>query len=358
MTKSTRLALLVCASLVATAFAGNALAAYNPELLVAQTGSADTTINVRVPITDDPTARVALLVPVSWVGNLAQAPGTTIGDVAAEANARAIAPEARLPLTGTIVAVAPQRSNPCTGRQPAAQWELRLTAAGQTLIIPAYVERGAPGFPSGTSASHTIIFCLAPQSQAQFQAKLIQARLSLRGVFSPPTTIDQYVWSGIFTPYVGTTAAVNPAGTREAQSLVRPRRSVSISVRQRGRAFTISGRVTEGGQAAAGVQVQIMRGGSSRRAGRYVLRVFATKRTSANGTFTHTIRFRARGWVQFRVRANAPGNNIADPAVMDQARSVACVNPKPATIAPAGCTNAKILGFRIQSAITRQYRIR
>lgn len=357
MKKTMRLALLMFAGLASTVFAGNALAAYNPTMLVAQQGT-NTTIRVRVALQDEPTARVALYVPLGYQATLTQAPNATIGQVVAEANARAISPEARLPLTGTIVAVTPTPTNPCTGTRPTAQWELRLTAAGQTLTIPAYVDRVTTG-PEATFASHRIVFCLQPQSQAQFQAKLLEARLTLQGVFTAPATPAQQVWSGIFTPYVGTSATVNRAGTVEAQSIVRQSRAVSLQVRQVGpRVFRLTGRVTEAGVPAAGIRVQILRGGSSRRVGRYLLRVFATKTTSAAGTFSHQVRFRARGWVRFRVRAVAPAPNPAAQAAMDQARTVACVSPKPATIAPAGCTNAKILGFTVASGITRPYRIR
>ena len=356
MKKTLRLALLACASLASTVFAGNALAAYNPTMLVAQQGGTNTTIRVRVALQDEPTARVAIYVPLGYQGNLTQAAGTAIGQVVAEANARAISPEARLPLTGTIVAVTPTATNLCTGTQPTAQWELRLSAAGQTLVIPAYVDRLTTG-AEATFASHRIVFCLPPQSQAQFQAKLLEARLALQGVFTAPAAAGQQVWSAIFTPYVGVAGPANPTGTVEAQSLVRQPRTVSLQVRQVGRVFRITGRVTEGGQPAAGVRVQILRGGSSRRVGRYLLRPFATRTTGANGTFSHQVRFRARGWVRFQVRAVAPAPNPAAAEAMDQARTVACVSPKPATIAPAGCTRATILGFNLASGITRPYRI-
>ena len=344
----------LAAALGTLATAGTALAQYTPQLLVNQTGAAGaTTIRVTVPLQEEATARAVIYVPTGYQATLDQAAGTTIGRVDAQANARAISPEAVLPLAGPIVTDNPANyaANPCAPGTHTAVWIMRLEAAGQTLPVPIYVDRITAG-PEAAFASHKLTICLpspfVPQSAggAAFGAKLIRAQLSLNaGVFRAPPAAVQHVWRGVFTPYTTGTAAPNPAGTREAQSLVRIAKLLQLNVfvaNNRLRIVRLNGRVTEAGRGVSGAAVQVQRGGSSRRVGRYLLRTFARKQTDANGRFTHQVRFRARGWVRFRIIVS-----VAE-------RREACVTPLPGT---AGCTGAMVAGFRATGRTTRPIRL-
>ena len=80
MKHSFRLALLVCASFVGLAFAGPALAKYDPSLTIEQTSyklGAPTSVDVFIAVSEDadPTAKLTIFSPVGYSANLGASSG-------------------------------------------------------------------------------------------------------------------------------------------------------------------------------------------------------------------------------------------------------------------------------------------
>ena len=295
-----RLIVTAAAAASALAFAGSALASYVPHLVVSQSGS-KTTIHVTIAKEDDATLKVTIYAPASAPATLSQAAGTPIGSVTAQVNAKAISPDAILPLTGivqvadgtnaTLAAAATQ----CTGTAThAATWVLVLTAAGQTLQVPAWVD---PTTGTETSfGSGKLQVCLpspdVPQSAggAAFGAKLLDVNFTVDGIFGA-SSAPIAIWPAVFTPYVPGTATPNPAGTVLALGIEsQPTLTFSAKV-SKTRKATFSGRISAAGVGTAGVAVTILDGSKK----------IASATTGATGSYaaratlkkgTHTLRAR------------------------------------------------------------------
>ena len=117
MRKTIRFALLVGASFASLAFAGTALAAFSPKLIVtsatpqAAGGGGAVRIGAIVGATDDPTAKTSIYVPTGYQVNTTSAIGTKLGDVTATAAAADLG-GAVLPLTGELDVAAPDAAAP------------------------------------------------------------------------------------------------------------------------------------------------------------------------------------------------------------------------------------------------------
>jgi hypothetical protein len=192
---------------------------------------------------------------------------------------------ATLPLTGTIVVKGPTdtyssngaavpisaAAQVCTGSPThTTYWVLQLTAAGQTLEVPVFVDAVAPGTPesgppAGTAwGSVEIKVCLPspdvpPPAGAAFGAKLFDAVLAIKGVFSGGSS--EYRWRLIVVPYTAGSATPNAAGATESQGLMRRFGFVAAFVHYgAGLTAQVRGTVTEAGVAVVGVKVTIKGG--------------------------------------------------------------------------------------------------
>ena len=199
-------------------------------------------------------------------------------------NAKAISPDAILPLTGIVVVGDPASATlaaaatACTGTTThAATWLLVLTAAGQTLNVPAFIDA-----TTGTEAAFgagKLTVCLpspdVPEAAggAKFGSKLLDVDFTVTGVFAP-STAPITTWPSVFTPYVPGTATPNPAGTVTAIGIAAVP-TFTFSVRPSAAGITFSGKVTAGGVPAAGQPISIYDG--SRR--------IASTKTGASGSF-------------------------------------------------------------------------
>jgi hypothetical protein len=97
LTKKIRFVLLSSACALALAFGSNALAAYNPSLLVAGTSHAlgsggPVVIGVGQDQNDDATGVLTIYAPLGYGVTLTQGPGTRIGDLEAIVLVRGTAP--------------------------------------------------------------------------------------------------------------------------------------------------------------------------------------------------------------------------------------------------------------------------
>ena len=223
MKKRFRLLLVVAAGLLGVAFAPSAMAAFTPDLTVQQSSykvGAGTTAGFVITSdpANDPIAKMTIFSPAGYGNTLSQAPGTTIGKALAYVRAGALGGTI-LPLAGNVVVGNPAdpalmaSSQVCTGKTTnQAVWILDTSLQGQSIRIPAYVNVVGP----------YVVQQICLQSPADpantFQAQLVVANYSIKGLFTNAPTRGGYQWAGDFTPYVPGTTTVNPAGTVEWRS--------------------------------------------------------------------------------------------------------------------------------------------
>ncbi|HEU6444068.1 MAG TPA: hypothetical protein VFL61_03320 [Gaiellaceae bacterium] len=349
MSKTIRFVLLSSVCALALAFGGNALAAYNPSLLVAGTSHATgsggpVVIGVGQDQNDDATGVLNIYAPLGYGVTLTQAPGTQIGVLEATVLVRALA-NARVPIQGTVIAQDPGRYTnpaqyPCGGGvRHEAVWQIESTLAGNPLQIPIYVDRVTSG-PEAQFASAKMRICLAspyipPPQGAAAGASLIVAAFSVAGVFSNPATRGSYPWNALFIPYAPGTGTLNPTNAAQSTSYTRLPVQLSVTAKKFKRGKRSFARVTaclnESGQAVRGVRVNILAGRTARRTGRV-----AFGRTNSRGCVTRTVRLRYRVTF-FRASTSVPDRDVTSSPGCTPALSAA-----PGTLPPARCTSATL----------------
>jgi hypothetical protein len=349
MTIRLRAALLACASFVALAFSGTALAAYTPKLIVNHTppnvSSSSTQIVVSLNKDDDPTARITFYIPLGYAGVLGQAAGTQIGTVSSHIVAQQISKDAVLPINGVIRTDDPAKyvSNPCSPGTHNAVWLLSLEASGQTLNVPVYIDTVSAG-TDAQFASFKMVTCLPspdvpPPIGATLGAKLVDATLNLTNVFTAPTSQGQYVWPAVFTPYTPGAATPNAAGTVQARAVVRLPGQVTLKGKvtsKKKRTAVLSGSVTENLTGIVGAQVQLLLAG---KAG-------PKKTTGAGGKYSFTIKRTGKGKAKttvYRTRAVVPARDMG---------TVGC-SLTITGVPPVPCVSATASAFTVTSAPVR-----
>jgi hypothetical protein len=337
MRKPSLTAALFVTGLVFAATAASALASYVPTLTGSQNG-AKTTIHITSAKADDSTARIEILSPS--VSTLTQAPGTTIGTVTASINAKAISPDAIIPLTGNVVVADPTKyTSPtdvlCSGApMNAAVWNLSLTAAGQTLNVPVYVDP-APASLAALGVKTVMTTCLAsPDVGAACAptlcAKLLDVNFTVSGVFSAPA---MPFWVSEFTPFTPGTATANAAGTVTALGIdVRP--AVTLAAKAGKGKVVVAGKLSVAGQAltVAGIPVPIFSG----------TKRVATAKTNSAGTYAATVRLR-KGSATLRAAVALP----EIPTGAQGCAAAAAVIPAGAGLGP--CVSANIPASAVTS---------
>jgi len=338
MRKRISIALAVVAAAVAVpAVVVAASTAYtSPTLKVSQAGT-KTVITASAAVADDATARVAIYVGTPTI-TASQAPGTAIGSVKAQVSALALG-GALLPLTGPII-VAPPGAIPaatqaaCTqGVTPTATWLLQLTAAGQTLNVPAYLlPTTGPEFALGPAK---LAFCLPPpdipveQGGATFGAKFLSAELTVDGVFG---AVPTGAWIAFWTPWQAGNGQINAAGTVASPAAIAPG-AVTAKAKKKGLGAVVSGLVTQAGQPRSNATVAIW--GAKKGA----LKRLGAVKAKANGTFSFT----AKTGDVFQARVVAASGSAA---------------PLCAALTPAlggiPCVNPTVNGFTVQSKQVRK----
>lgn len=313
-----RLVAVAAGALGALALAAPAMAAYtSPRLAITNpdektTGGGRVTIRFAQAREDDATFRLQFYVPQGYTTNVIPTAGQDLGTADAIVNATAISPDALVPVTGRILgdtydATKYPTGAACVGDPAiAGVWRLELTAAGQTLVVPMYVQPITSG-PIATIATARLTACLpspyaeAGPARAALGAKLISATLNIRGVFTNPTTPGAYRWRVVATPWTPNSGTPNPAGTVELQALDTVPVNLTLAARANHRLnrITVTGRLTENAAGVGGVAVQIRRDG----------RLVRTVRTTAAGTYAATFRVRP-GRYTFQVRAAKANSDL------------------------------------------------
>jgi hypothetical protein len=295
MSRLIRLGLVAAGVFVSLAFAGSALASYEPSLTVTSSVNApgkptSLLLGHIQSAADDPTAKDTIYAPLGYGVNLSQAPGTKIGDVSARLILRG-GGNAEVDVDGSVVADNPANhpNDQCVLNQGLHQavWNLNITVAGTALTVPLYVDAITTG-PQATFASAKVQFCLTGPIGTPAGAQLEFAFFDVNGVFTTPANTTDHVWHATFTPYVAGTPQPNPAGTTEGQAVVPGRVGLTMKTKSLKHGVVIvSGRLLVDGQAFRGALVELYKPGSSKRIGKaktngrgnYSIRIKIKKKT-------------------------------------------------------------------------------
>lgn len=349
-------ALLVAAMLAGLACAGGVFAANTATIAVWHTpmvlsGSKSTTLDIGMPQSTDPIAAVNIYVPAGYRLDLAQAPGTAIGEVTATAFSRD--ESLTLPLSGTVTTAAAAAhtadSMVCTGiATSAAVWDLDLSVAGQSIVLPVYVNPTA-GAEQALGA-YRISVCLPPPDvapgtpgRAVEGAQVLETQLTVNGVFTTPSTGGLLDWNALFTPYLPGQGTPNLAGTFEARAIVPTPILLAFHtvLAPKKRSYTVKGTLAEGGLPTIGAKLAVLAGPSAAK-----LKVVASLLTGGGGSFK-VIRplKRARGQHTLYLQARS---SVAE----RDFTAVGCQNAA-TTAAPAGCVSATLSPWTFASPLTK-----
>ena len=278
MKRSLRLTVLGCAVALALAVTALAAASYTPSMGIFQatykpSGGGTVTIVVAQEKADDPTARIVIYAPLGYKATLTQAPGTQIGQVAADVQIFDLSSTNVFPLSGPVKvdnpANYPAASNLCTpGVTHEAVWTLNAALANQPPNpIPVYVDHTTGAEAAFSSAKMTVCFRdptlpAGDPRRSPNGTKFLDASFSVKGVFTNPGSAGNALWRSLFTPYTPGTGTANAAGTREAQGVVPMPYAISIKRIRKARAgfFRLAGTVNIAGTAPSGVGLKLFAG--------------------------------------------------------------------------------------------------
>jgi hypothetical protein len=317
--------------------------AFNPAKLGS---SSQTTIHVNVATTSDAVAQINIFAPTGVAANLTASGGTTIGTV----DATAIAHDQgglTLPLSGNVVADNPgsHTADACSPGTNQAVWNMNLSVAGQTLVIPIYVN-ATTGAATALGA-YDLKICLPPwdvpvgaPGRAAFGAQLVDARLVLNSVFTSPTTAGTGVWEMLTTPWTPGKGTPNPAGTWESRAVVPLPVVLTIKATYNAKknTWTVSGKLTEGGRPVPSSAVRISRGSGSKS-----LTKQSSAQTSSSGAWKASGLLSPKKTTYFQARASAQERDFTQ---------AGCQSPT-TSVAPAGCASALLPGWAVTSVVVR-----
>jgi hypothetical protein len=308
-------------------------------------GSSSTaTIHVATPQTDDSIAAVSIYTGTTTVN--AGTPGTQIGSV----DATAFAHDAglNLPLSGPVTADDPAKhtTDACSPGQNQAVWLMNLSAAGQTLPIPIYVNK-----TSGAAAAlgaYNLKICLPPwdvpvgtPGRSFEGAQLLDAKLTVNKVLTAPTSAGIGTWEMLTTPYTPGKGTPNPAGTFEARAAVPVPAAIGIKATysKKTKKWTIAGKVTEGGLPLSSATTLTLFRGTSAGA----LKKVGSVQAAAGGSWKTSGRLTGKKTTYFQVSASVGERDFT---------STGCANPQTA-IAPAGCVSATLSPWAAKSSVVK-----
>ena len=322
------------AAVVAVVVVPAAMAAYtSPTLEVTQTATG-VVLKASVSPDDDPTARIAINVPVGTTLTTSQAPGAVLGP------ARAVVKSLDnfgidVPIEGQIVVAPPGQvatgQQACIGSSvPIATWQLTGSALGVPLSVPMYL---LPQ-PQTQLGPAFLVICLPPSDvptgtpgRAPQGAKVYSAELTINGVFGKVST---GTWISSWVPYNPGQVTPNIAGAVVAPAAIAPG-AVTLSAKTSGRGAVVTGSVTQAGGPRAGATVTVL-GGSVKSK----LTTRKRVRVAASGRFT------TKFAVGTFFRADAVATRGAAPSLCTQLTGATpCVNPT-------------INGFSVKSKVVRK----
>ncbi len=351
MTGRLRTVLVAAAAVATLAFANAAFATNTASIAVWHTpmvlaGSQSTTIHVSIPATTDAIAQINIFVPSGYGAALTQPAGTSIGNV--DATALAHDGGLTLPLSGSVTTDAPSAhtSDVCSPGTNAAVWNMNLSVAGQTLVVPIYVNPTAG--PTTALGAYKLTICLPPwdvpvgtPGRSFEGAQLLDAKFTVNKIFTTPTAGGLLHWETLFTPYTPGKGTPNLAGTFEARAFVPVPISLGLHATyvKKSNTWKLSGAANEGGLPVGGLAIKIARGLTAKS-----LKVKSSTKTSAGGTWTSSGHLTPKKTTYFQVSGTVGERDYT---------ATGCQSPLPAAFAPAGCVTATLSPWSAKSIVVK-----
>jgi hypothetical protein len=336
-----RAALVAALTAATLVFAAGALAANTATVAASSVGNA-TTLHISVPQTTAAIARIAIYVPTGYTANLTAAANATIGTTNATANGHDVG--LTLPLNGPVTVTNPvaPASDACSPGTHGAIWNLNLSVAGSTLVLPLYVD--ATSGAEAALGAYRMVICLPPWDTPvgspgrSFEgAQLLDATFTVNNIFTAPTS-GLSVWHSLFTPYNPGVGTPNAIGTFEARSLVGAP-SLTLKATKKNGKYAVGGKLTEGGLPVAGTSVVVLRGNTATK----TIKV-GSATTGSAGAWASTGRLVGKKPVFFKATAKVAERD---------ATATGCATPLPVTVAPAGCASATLSAWTISSPVAK-----
>jgi hypothetical protein len=350
MTGPLRTTLVGVVAIAAFVFANAAFAANTASISVWHTpmvlaGSSSTTIHVSVPQATDGIAAVNIFVPSGYGATLNQSAGTGIGTV--DATALAHDGGLTLPLSGPVTTDDPAKhtADACSPGTNAAVWNLNLSVAGQTLVVPIYVNPTAGPFTA--LGAYSLRICLPPwdvpvgtPGRAFEGAQLLDAKFTVNKIFTTPTAGGVLKWETLFTPYNAGKGTPNAAATFEARAFVPVPISLGLHATyvKKTNTWKLSGAANEGGLPVGGLTIKVARGLTV--AG---VKVKSSVKTGAGGTWKLSGHLTPKKTTYFQVSATVGERDYT---------STGCQSPL-TPFAPAGCVSATLSPWSAKSVVVR-----
>ena len=205
-----------------------------------------------------------IFVPSGYGATLNQPAGTGIGNV--DATALAHDGGLTLPLSGPVTTDDPAKhtADACSPGTNAAVWNLNLSVAGQTLVVPVYVNPTVG--PATALGAYKLTICLPPwdvpvgtPGRAFEGAQLLDAKFTVNKIFTTPTAGGVLKWETLFTPYNAGKGTPNAAATFEARAFVPVPISLGLhaSYVKKTNTWKLSGAANEGGLPVAGLTIKV-----------------------------------------------------------------------------------------------------
>jgi hypothetical protein len=350
MTGLLRTTLVGAAAIATLVFANAAFAANTASISVWHTpmvlaGSSSTTIHVSIPQATDGIAAVNIFVPSGYGATLNQPAGTGIGNV--DATALAHDGGLTLPLSGPVTTDDPAKhtADVCSPGTNAAVWNMNLSVAGQTLVVPIYVNPTAG--PATALGAYKLTICLPPwdlpvgtPGRAFQGAQLLDAKFTVNKIFTTPTAGGLLKWETLFTPYNPGKGTPNAAATFEARAFVPVPISLGLHATyvKKTNTWKLSGAANEGGLPLGGLTIRIARGLTAA-----ALKVKSSVKTGAGGTWKTSGHLTPKKTTYFQVSATVGERDYT---------STGCQSPL-TPFAPAGCVSATLSPWSAKSIVVK-----
>ena len=233
----------------------------------------------------------------------------------------------------------------CSPITNAAVWNMNLSVAGQTLVLPIYVNPTSG--PASALGGYRLKICLPPWDVPagtpgrSFQgAQLLDAKFTINRILTTPTAAGLLKWETLFTPYNPGKGTPNLAGTFEARAFVPLPILLGLHAAyvKKTNTWKLAGTATEGGLPVAGLAMKIARGTSATK-----LSAKSSAKTGANGAWSASGRLTPKKTTYFQVSASVGERDYT---------ATGCQSPL-TPFAPAGCATATLSPWTAKSVVVR-----
>jgi hypothetical protein len=303
---------------------------------------APTAIDLSVPTTAAPTAKVAVYVPAGYVLDLTAPAGTKVGG----GTVQLVGPSgSSAGGEGDLIADDPAKyeANPqaqaCAPGRHAAVWLLSTTIGGQPLQTAVFVDATAGG--DTALGAYVLQACFAspdvPAASGGGAGRLTGLELVVSGALRNPASKSTPVWRALVTPYTAGTATANPGGTVEVRCktpLPHGIAGTKVTYSKQRKTVTVTGKLVAASGVRARVRVHIDAGPKQALES---LKPWAVATTTAKGAFTITHRLTSRLYALLYVNpyigpcdsgSPAPGGCVLQSIALELGPSLVLKPPK------------------------------